>query len=66
MGHEDILNTTGNSVEDDDMHWQVSCPKCDHEFEYEGYFDSDDITTCKCGCKFKTTKVFFEDGSYMK
>lgn len=56
----------GYSINGDDMHWNVSCPVCDKEFEFTGYFDSDDITKCRCGCEFKITKVYFYDGSFMK
>lgn len=56
----------GNSLDDDDMHWIVSCPVCEREIEFKGYFDCDDINKCPCGTEFKTRRVYFENGSYME
>lgn len=61
----DIPTVDGHSVDNDDMHWTVNCPACGCEIEYTGYFDSSDTNKCKCGNKFKTKRVYFEDGSYM-
>ena len=59
----DIEETTGIAVEEDE--WLTYCPNCEREFCNIGYFDPDEITECKCGCKFKTTRIEFEDGSYI-
>jgi hypothetical protein len=56
----------GHSVDGDDMHWTVACPVCEKEFEYEGFFDSSDVTKCKCGTEFKTRRVYFDDGGYIE
>lgn len=61
-----VRSAVGYSVEGDDMHWTVSCPECNNEFEYEGYFDSSDITKCKCGCVFRTDKVWINDEMYIQ
>jgi len=60
-----MKTTEGQAIDECDDHWTVNCPDCDKEFEYEGYFDSDDITVCKCGCKFKTTKVWINETQYI-
>uniref|UniRef100_A0A6M3M250 Uncharacterized protein n=1 Tax=viral metagenome TaxID=1070528 RepID=A0A6M3M250_9ZZZZ len=57
--------TDGYTVNGQDDHWTVNCPDCGKEFEYTGYFDSGDKTECPCGCVFTTTKIEFEDGSYI-
>ncbi|MEO6707190.1 MAG: hypothetical protein ABIN04_15230 [Ginsengibacter sp.] len=56
----------GYSIDEDDMHWTVNCPDCDKEYEYEGYFDSSDITKCRCGCEFKTACVWVTENEYIK
>ena len=56
----------GYSVDGDDMHWTVCCPECEKEFEYQGYFDSGDETKCKCGCTFRTRKVWIDDSHYIE
>lgn len=58
-----VCSVVGTAFEQD--HWQVVCPNCQKEFEYKGYFDSSDITNCKCGTSFKTSKIEFENGSYI-
>lgn len=55
----------GYSLDYDD-HWKVNCPDCGEEFEYEGFFDPEDITECTCGCTFKTEKIVFENGDFIK
>ena len=59
-----VCSVVGTAFEED--HWQVVCPNCQKEFEYKGYFDSSDITYCKCGTYFKTSKIEFENGSYIE
>lgn len=61
-----MVEAEGYSVNGEDDHWTVNCPNCDHEFEYEGFFDSTDETKCKCGCIFVTTKVWINDYKYIK
>ena len=56
----------GHSIDNDDMNWNVTCPTCEHEIEYIGFFDSGDVKKCKCGAKFKIRRVYFYDGSYME
>lgn len=52
--------------DDDDMSWVVNCPDCDAEIEYEGFYDSSDVTKCKCGCEFTTSCVYFSNGNFVK
>jgi hypothetical protein len=59
-----VCSVVGTAFEED--HWQVVCPNCQKELEYKGYFDSSDITNCKCGTSFKTSKIEFENGSYIE
>ena len=61
-----VRSAIGHSVDDDDMQWTVNCPECSLEYRYEGYFESTDIDTCKCGCVYRTDRVYFEDGSFME
>ena len=61
-----VRSAIGHSVDDDDMQWTVNCPECSREYRYEGYFESTDIDTCKCGCVYRTERVYFEDGSFME
>jgi hypothetical protein len=63
---QEIISADGHAIDGDDMHWTVSCPTCDREIEYTGYFDSFDINKCKCGTEFKTRRVYFDDKSYME
>lgn len=58
--------TQGQSIEGHDDHWTVECPKCSKEFEYNGFFDPDDITKCECGTDFKTEKVWLDDDTYIR
>ena len=55
----------GKSTNGEDDHWIVSCPNCEKEIEYTGYFDAEELNKCSCGAKFKTERVYFEDGSYI-
>jgi len=61
-----MRSADGHSVDGDDMHWTVSCPECEKEFEYQGYFDSCDETKCRCGCTFRTIKLWIDDTHYIK
>ena len=61
-----MRRAVGYSVDGDDMHWTVACPECEKEFEYKGYFDSGDETKCKCGCTFRTSKVWIDDTHYIQ
>lgn len=58
--------TKGYAIDGMDDQWTVDCPKCDKEFNYSGFFDSSDITNCKCGCSFTTTKVWIDDTKYIE
>lgn len=60
-----VRSVIGHSVDGDDMQWTVNCPECDREYKCEGYFESTDIDTCKCGCVYRTERVYFEDGSFI-
>lgn len=60
-----VRSAIGHSVDDDDMQWTVNCPECNREYRCEGYFESTDIDTCKCGCVYRTERVYFEDGSFI-
>lgn len=60
-----VRSAIGHSVDDDDMQWTVNCPDCNREYKCEGYFESTDIDTCKCGCVYRTERVYFEDGSFI-
>ena len=67
MGEEEtILKAEGNCVDGDDTHWTVDCPNCDKQFEYTGFFDSSDKETCKCGCVFRTKKIWITDSKYIE
>ena len=55
----------GIAVDGHDDHWIVNCPNCEHEFEYTGFFDKDDITKCSCGTQFKTRRVWLDDETYI-
>ena len=59
-------STEGRAVDGNHDHWIVECPNCSKEFEYEGYFDRDDVTNCPCGTKFKTKKVWINDERYIQ
>lgn len=61
-----VRSAVGHSVDGDDMHWTVCCPDCSKEFEYKGWFDSSEETKCKCGCVFRTTKVWLDDDHYIQ
>jgi len=64
MDEAEPQTIVGTAFEED--YWQVACPNCQKEFEYKGYFDKNDITNCKCGVSFKTSKIEFENGSYIE
>lgn len=64
-GNKKILETTGHSIDDDDMRWSASCPQCEREFEFTGFFDSEDVHVCSCGHGFRITRIYFEDGNYL-
>lgn len=66
MGAIVIDTADGQAIDNDDLHWTVNCPECDHEFEYKGFFDSSDVTQCNCGRHFKTRRVNFDNGSYIQ
>lgn len=61
-----VRSAIGHSVDGDDMQWTVNCPECNREYKCEGYFESTDIDTCKCGCVYRTERVYFEDGSFIE
>ena len=61
-----ISEIEGQAINGNDDNWIVECPKCNKEFEYEGFFDSEDITECPCGTKFKTKKIWLNDDTYIK
>ena len=65
QGKDVVRSAIGHSVDGDDMQWTVNCPECNREYKCEGYFEGTDIVTCKCGCVFRTERVYFEDGSFI-
>ena len=68
--HDEKQNTmeevTGSFCDNDDSHWFLFCPSCEREIECAGFFDSGDTKKCKCGCVFKVSRVYFEDGGYIE
>ena len=60
-----VRSAIGHSVDGDDMQWTVNCPECNKEYRCDGYFESTDTDTCKCGCVYRTGRVYFEDGSFV-
>lgn len=56
----------GYAVNEDDMHWTVNCPECNSEHEYEGYYDAEDDNTCKCGCVFRTERVWINEKEFIQ
>ncbi len=65
MKRNEIIEVDGSAIDDDDMHWQANCPKCELEIEFRGCFFSSDIHKCNCGCEFKIRRIYFEDDSYI-
>ncbi len=62
-----LLSAEGDFVDDDVMHWTVSCPNCGTDYERFGYFDIGVTDKCaKCGTEFQTTRVYFNDGNYIE
>ena len=61
----EVQKVDGKSVNSEDDHWIVNCSNCDKEFEYTGYFDSEELNKCSCGAIFKTNRIYFDDGSYI-
>jgi len=67
MKQTEIKETIAHSVNEEDDHWIVNCPKCDAEIRFIGFFDSMDIINCsKCNCQFRAIRLEFEDGSYIE
>jgi predicted Zn-ribbon and HTH transcriptional regulator len=51
------------SIDNDDMHFTIECPHCLAETEYEGLFDSTDVTRCpKCDMDFIANRLIMNDG----
>ena len=63
---KDIISVDGKSVDGSDDHWTVTCPVCESEIEYEGFFDSGELNKCKCGTEFKTRRVWIDDKNYIE
>lgn len=61
-----IQNVVGTSVHGDDTEWRVNCPSCDTQFHFTGYFNSQEIDTCKCGCRFRTVKIWIDEISFIQ
>lgn len=58
-------SVVGHAFTDD--HWSVTCPHCEHECEYTGYFDADDPYKCqKCRKVFTCRKIVFENEDYIE
>lgn len=59
-----LLVGEAHAINNDDMHFVIECPNCQREHEYEGWFDSYDVSTCrKCGSIFRAKKLIMGDGS---
>lgn len=56
----------GNAVEELQNDWSVECPICERLFENKNPFDPEFIIKCDCGTQFKTQRIYFENGSYLK
>jgi hypothetical protein len=63
---EIMKKVQGFSEDGDDMNWTVECPECQKTIKYEGYFDSEDFNECKCGCIFKTERVWIDNSRYVE
>lgn len=62
---ETIKQTVHGHAYTDD-HWKVSCPMCDRDQEFKGFFDSGDIISCDhCGTVFRCARIVFDDDSYI-
>ena len=61
-----VLSVDGYSVDGNDDKWSVNCPSCDNELTYVGFFDKDDENLCKCGTRFRTARVIFENGDELR
>lgn len=67
MRDQAIATTTGHAIDDDDMHWEADCPQCHRRYEYTGFFDPEEPDTCiRCGCTFRISRVWMDDGSYIQ
>lgn len=65
MVYSKLPTCIGRAYRDD--HWVVSCPRCDDEMEYWGFFDSADKYECeKCEAVFVCSRIDFDDGSYIE
>lgn len=62
---EEVVAASGNAIKDNDDNWQVDCPACGKNYEYEGFYDPGDKTNCSCGAVFRIKRVYFENGDYM-
>lgn len=64
----EILQTQGYAVNGCEDHWTVLCPSCGKEYEYRGFFDTDDVTHCDCGTNFKTERIWLDSSekAYIK
>lgn len=61
-----LKEVDGYAIDGDDMNWVVECPDCLKEIEYKGFFESEDLNKCRCGCEFQTSKVWIDDVHYIK
>ena len=61
-GRGEMKNAEGFGTEDN---WIVECPNCGAEQEYTGFFDPDDDCRCRCGCVFRTVRVWLDGTSYI-
>ena len=60
-----LMEADGHSVYGSDDHWSVKCPNCDIEYEYSGFYDSGEVTHCRCGCDFVTTRLWIDEDHYV-
>lgn len=56
------MKTTGLALNDAGDEWSATCPQCEKEYEYQGFWDPDDVTKCSCGCHFTIDEVEFDGG----
>lgn len=54
------------AIDGDDNHWHISCPDCDREYEFTGYFESGEKVKCSCGCEFLQGRLWVDDNNYIE
>jgi len=57
LNEYEMKKAIGYYIDGADDHWAVFCPGCGREFEYEGFWDPEDVTKCPCGVSFTTESI---------